>query len=392
MDDFKPPHHNSIVIAVAKALIPVASRKAQLDIELTRDFLANFRKYKNSSAMIMMNHADRFDPMVAFWLSKLCDEDFYYLAARELFDDPFNGWFMQRCGTYSVIRGHSVESVSAKKTTSIIAEGGKKLVMFPEGDVTGRDNEILPLKKDGIGNVLKAQKRVQEIEPDGTVIVLPISIFYKFLDDESALLPCLRNLEETLGIFAENKNFESRVESLTAALISKIAAEYEIDLLETDRLPARLLKVCRQMTFAVSKFSGAPLGEWDTENVLLYNVRAGVRERQHEMDKEKSKVCTKELDRIQQLLILASTLQQPFSLEVAWRVLDRIEQELTGKTTVKGRRRARLAMAAPIELREFDAAYNRDSEFAINLAERAVRTGMQLALQSARQSSTLISI
>lgn len=396
MDDFKPPMHNQLVIKTAQLLIPVASRKAQLDIRLQPDLLARFRQYKGEQAMIMMNHADRYDPMVAFWLAHLCGEDFYYLAARELFDDPWNGWVLQSCGTYSVVRGHSPESTSAKKTIDIIAQEAKKLVMFPEGDVTGRDDAILPLKKDGIGNVLKAQMKVREREPGKTVHVLPISVFFKFDGNVDALVESIDKLESAFGLQSVGSGLETRVMRLVNTLISRIENEYRLKTDPNTPSERRLKQLSKQMTLAVAAFAGCELGQFDHEAELLYNVRGSLRQmvcrqpscehdtKAAERLQEKAELCVRELDRIQQLLILASTLEQPFSLEVAWRILDRLEQEVFEKLSPKGHRTAYLALGNAVEMKQYESAYISDSSWTTDLAEDKIREAMLFALNAAR--------
>ncbi|MBP9090702.1 hypothetical protein KBI23_06695 [bacterium] len=58
-----------------------------------------------------------------------------------------------------------------------------------------------------------------------------------------------------------------------------------------------------------------------------------------------------DLDRVQNLLILLSTLQQqPTTLDVLWRVIDRMEQLIIGSTTAKGNRTAWIEAGQPISL------------------------------------------
>ncbi len=55
--------------------------------------------------------------------------------------------------------------------------------MFPEGDVTGRDDVISPLKKDGIRNIFEAQEKSLKIDPQRAVHVIPTAIYYQVHED-----------------------------------------------------------------------------------------------------------------------------------------------------------------------------------------------------------------
>jgi hypothetical protein len=385
-NDFKPSRRNPLVVGITRALLPVASRKEKLDIELTPEFLAQFRAHRDKRAMIVMNHADRFDPMVAFWLSALCKEDFYYLAARELFDDPFNGFFLQSCGTYSVIRGTAAEGTSAGYTIDIIAARDKKLVMFPEGDVTGRDNEILPLKKDGIGNILTAQQRVIDRDASLSVVILPVSIFYEYVDNQQPLVRAIDGLEYAVSIVKKSGGLEARTFALVEWAINRAATEYGIAPGGLS-IHHRLVNLCRGMASAIAQRCGVEVEQADSASELLYNVRAQVRKSEDSGKTERLESAVKELDRIQQLLILASTLRQPFTLETCWRLVDRLEQEIFGKPSVKGQRKARIAMAEAEDLRRFDPLFRSSPEQAIERVEHVLRSAMQEALELAKPAS-----
>ena len=91
---------------------------------------------------------------------------------------------------------------------------------------------------------------------------------------------------------------------------------------------------------------------------------------------------------MEQLLILAHTLQQyEFSIEEAWRVVDRLELEIIGKTSRKGHRIARMEAAPPLSLMEFQLTFDHDPEKAVHLVDQQARVAMYSALQQAKKAS-----
>ena len=81
-----------------------------------------------------------------------------------------------------------------------------------------------------------------------------------------------------------------------------------------------------------------------------------------------------ELDKLEQLLILAHSVQQEIStLNHAWRVIDRLEQEITGKTTLKGHRIAYIEAGPVLNLLQFMPAYRGSEDGAVTMVDESVR-------------------
>src|SRR4029453_13717614 len=214
MSDFKPPLDNSAVLSLAKALLPLALHMEQLDVRASAHCLTTIRRLPGQT-VILANHSDCSDPTTFFTLAKLSGEDFYYLAARELFDQDFGlrGWLLQNCGAYSVIRGEPPDLESKENTISLIVEGRRKLVMFPEGDVSGQDDLIYPLKEDGIRNLFEAQKRRLEKSANEPVFLLPVAAYYQVTDDAlKDMERCISRLQAQLGIPVQSGALASKVQ------------------------------------------------------------------------------------------------------------------------------------------------------------------------------------
>jgi hypothetical protein len=101
----------------------------------------------------------------------------------------------------------------------------------------------------------------------------------------------------------------------------------------------------------------------------------------------KRKLFTKDLDRAEQLLILASTLEnREFSPEVAWRILDRLELELTGKTTAKGHRTAWIDASEPIDLSTLYSEFEINEKSAITKVDTLVRAALFNSMQNSSRT------
>lgn len=402
------PAPNEAVIRIMQALLPFYLRLEQTQIVVLPECLTTLRRLSGESVVIAVNHSDRSDPVSVFALSKYVQEKFFYLSARELFDEAFGlkGWFLRHSGGYSVIRGEPEDKESRDLTVSLIAEASTKLVMFPEGDVSGRDDIILPPKPDGIRNLLEAYMR-RQTQTKRSVFLLPVGMYYAVSPSAIASLAhCLGKLEALTAISSPSPNapFHERIYRLASNLVSQLEKQHGMPTSSDKPLDLRLLSLCRHMTISLAEYCGVQCDTTMDDRKLLYSVRGNMRRLQMQLEREppqgkfgtqliaqrsqRVRRTTPELDRIQQLLILQSTLQQSnFSLSHTWRVIDRLEHLIANETTVKGSRTVWIAPGDAIDLAQFQNAFESDRENAIIYAGRQIRQAMKQALSKATAAS-----
>jgi hypothetical protein len=318
----------------------------------------------------MLNHPDKDDPVTAFALAKESGQYLYYLSARELFDEDFGirGWFIQHCGAYSVIRGEPPDLESREATINLIAQGRHKLVMFPEGDVTGRHDKILALKEDGIKNIIEAQRRLLSAGEPRPVYLLPTTSYYQVTDDADAPLDeTLRKIEAALKLTNVAGTIESRAMAAANRLIENFERDYGIAPDSAASLPERIRQFCKNATIVIAQRKGIIAKSDEPPAVILYSVRGALR---------KMDANTADLDKFQQLMILSSTLDSlTIGKDVVWRVVDRIEQLQFGKSGRKGKRTVHVDCGDPISLMALGAGKPNELP-APELVEREVRTSM----------------
>lgn len=399
--NFIPPDPSSAYIALTKLMLPLILRRERLAVRPTSHCISMISKMHDVHTLLLVNHSDRFDPITTFALSKLAGEEFLYLAAREIFTG-FQGWSMQKCGAYSVMRGEPEDVESKEATISLLTRGDRKLIMFPEGDVTGRDDEILPLKEDGIFNMFEAQARL--VAQNRPLLLLPIAIYYEVQDDAiQPMLESVRSLEDHLGISRMSFSLESRLARVIAAYLDSVEEYYAINSGREVAPDFRLARLARRVTLAVARYNAIDVDEDLSEHVLLYTVR-GQLERLlcsepyamtdfeialHKRALGRAKASLGELDTMQQLLILASTLQQKFTLEAAWRIIDRLETLIVGSNSFKGDRVAWIDAGAPINLLDMWSFYLLDPHRAVSMVDRRVRTALTDVLFQLKQKRSV---
>jgi 1-acyl-sn-glycerol-3-phosphate acyltransferase len=162
LSQFKPPKPNSALIWLCLKLLPVYASTVE---SLSFRFLENpefpLKFIRNKSVVIAINHGDRQDPLVVIALSKYIGESLYCLVAREVFDwyHGLLGWLFQKLGCYSVNRGVA-DFRSIHTTQQILAHSHKKLVVFPEAEITGDEKRVHDLNPSFIHLLLESQEHI----------------------------------------------------------------------------------------------------------------------------------------------------------------------------------------------------------------------------------------
>jgi 1-acyl-sn-glycerol-3-phosphate acyltransferase len=253
MLDFKPPLDWPFLLWWAKINFPLYMKLTLGDttIKIEKGALDRFHKLKGQRAMVCPNHSNRNDPQVMFSFSIQAEEYFNFVAAREVFDydHGVNGWWLQHAGCYSVVRG-AADRESFKTTRRILVEGKKKLVLFPEGEISRQNDTLMTLESGAAQLSFWALSDLEKVLGDiggkdydprasrgpggptaaGTIYIQPIALKYTFpYDISSALRETLKTLEAKLGIKANPEDgFQPRLIALGDKLLSALEREYEV--------------------------------------------------------------------------------------------------------------------------------------------------------------------
>jgi 1-acyl-sn-glycerol-3-phosphate acyltransferase len=101
---------------------------------------------KTGPVILAANHRSFLDPFVIGMLTR---RPVYYVAKRELFENPLQAWFLNRLGAFPVERGEGDQQ--SMSTARAILARGDCLVIFPEGTRI-RGGPLQPPKR-GVGRL-----------------------------------------------------------------------------------------------------------------------------------------------------------------------------------------------------------------------------------------------
>lgn len=413
MLDFRPPLDTPFLISFVKAVLPLYMRVTlhETSVVVAEGAIERFNKLKGQRTLICPNHANRHDPQVMFTFSKYVEEDFNFVAAREVFDfdHGLNGWWLQHLGTYSVVRG-AADRESFKTTRRILSEGKKKLVLFPEGEISRQNDTLMALESGAAQMAFWAMTDLEKSDPEASIFIIPMAFKYTYPEDIStAFRRCLHNLESELGVpSVETDSFYVRLRRLGERLLDSLEKEYGMKTSGTNTMNERVVALRGFILSNIASYLKIelPKGGKELESVrILRNAmddfifddeQASEYERRVHEDKAKTiKGFYKDLGRVVNFIaIYEGYFRDRMTQERFADMLDRFETEvLGGEPTFKGPRRVLVDVGEPIDLRKRFDSYkaNKKAESARVTEEIFAQISSMLAKLEASRTPLFLS-
>jgi 1-acyl-sn-glycerol-3-phosphate acyltransferase len=343
-----------------------------------------FKKLGGKRALICPNHANRHDPMTMFTFSRLAGEDFNFIAAREVFDwdNGLNGWWLQHLGCYSVVRG-AADRESFKTTKRLLCEGKKKLVLFPEGEISRQNDTLMPLESGAAQMTFWALDELVKQNKDAPIpdmVVVPMALKYTYADDvKPALSHTLRELEARLAIKPEGgeEALYPRLRKVAETLLATLESEYDVKPAAGATLNERVValrsfilqNVARQLNCEIQ--SGAR--QLESVRILrnamddfIYSDDHDGSDYQRKIHDEKAAVVRglyNDLNRVVNFIaIYDGYLSENLTQERFSDILDRLETEIMRhrEPSFRGARRVLVDVGKPVDMTKLYKDYKKD--------------------------------
>ena len=383
---FRPPLTNSFVVSIARhVLLPLALRfHTKIEkIEIEEDGLRRLRALKGERVMLLPNHSEENEPYILFHLSKVLGDEFNYLTAQELFEKSrIQGWFLQRAGAYSIVRG-TADRTSFRVTRQLLADGKRWLVAFPEGVAVGLGDLVMPFQA-GVAQLAfwACEDMAEDMAKDGEsrpIYLVPAAIKYLYLADmhkeinaslgriEDKLLPNDGPAPEALyerlarvgeAVLAANEkargvrprsgaSFNERVSHLREFLLSSVASALGI----TFRTDQTLMERIRILQNSIDQILYAEPAGSDYERELLLRRQAEVRELSETVLQVRNFVAFD-----------TSYLEEGLTTERFLDVLRLLEVEVFGSSRFRGPRKVVVSVGEPLNVRGYMLRYAEDRQ------------------------------
>ena len=397
---FCPPRLNRFVAWGVKLYVKSLIRRQLkvVQIDIADEDLATLRALRGKRCLLMPSHSGGFEPYIIMYLSRLLRDDYYYLAAMEAFQrNRVIGWIMQRIGAYSIIRG-TADRPSFQMTRRILAEGKRWLVIFAEGQTVWQNDTVIPFQEGVVQLAFKGYEDAVKADEGASLMCVPIAIKYLFLQnmdaeieaslarleahlfDKGADVPAeryarLRRIAEAVLIANEKKHgmapdegvaLDDRIQRMKERIVRDVEAQLEI----TPRADQLLLDRIRGCFNEVDRIVSEAPDATAYERKLLAEQQAAVQD------------LYEDLWRVLQFVaIYDGYVGERQTPERFMDVLCLLEMEVFKTRRIWGPRRAVVKVGAPVDLRDYSAAYQADKRATVrtvcNTLESTVRTMLE---------------
>jgi len=398
MLDFKPPKPNTTAIRVAKALMPLISRLYLngLTLAVDTESITRLKTTDGHPTVLAPNHAAHADPAVMFLLSKRLSQQYYYMTARETFDQgKFKGLcslLLQWFGAYSIVRG-TADRNAFRTTREILTKGDAPIVIFGEGEISRQNDTVMRFERGVTQLCFWALDDMQKAGISKPLYIVPIGIKYHYPQDMwTAIDAALTRLEHAILPPVERTSIEryERLRRIGIAVLRTLAAEYQYKIDETVPLDVHIQKLKEQILSHAEQIMGI-----HTEADVLTRVRAlknlvdaEVYKDVEQMTAYEQKIHEELLHKFQQfypdlerlinfIAISDGYVAKAPSQERFLEVIIRLEREVFGTAKMRGPRVASLRVGDPKNLRDCYDTYKAQKRETVEQITLELETAVQ---------------
>lgn len=406
---FHPPRHDPLVIPLINLFyFPIARLRDHVTrVSAPAEDWGRIEALRGHGAILTPNHPSLTEPVVMGWVARQLHQPLFYVATHELFSGR-EGWFAQRVGAFSIIRGRADLS-AARMSRHVLADLDRLLVMFPEGETHMVNNLIIPLHTGPVGFGFAALKHRARIGKSLHLPLLPVIIKYRYVGNPRPVLTRgIARLEHQLGLPAAiGLDLRDRILRAGFCVLAGVEREYGVHTLGPDGAPA----AADDRIHALNKFITERVAhtlhvrvpeELTTPNRmrLLFNAtydyldglkagRTAYERRLHSRRLTAARACLNDLWRLQNFMVIsADYLPHPLIAERLGELLYRLEIEVFGGPRTVPYREALIRTGEAVDLADYFPRYLENPRATLRAATLELEAGMRAVLDSMASLST----
>lgn len=402
---FRPPKTNRLIISLAKRALPVALRLVPkvVAVEVNKDGLLRLRELLGQRVLLTPSHSGGMEPYVLFHLAKLLGTEFNYLAAKEVFEKWMRGWFMQHLGAYSIVRGAS-DTKSFTMTRRLLVDGRRWLVAFPEGEVCGQNDTLLPFQQGVAQLAFWAYEDLAKQGDAPPLYLVPAAIKYVYLRDMTSEIDhSLPPLEDELSLTPDPAPTRyRRLRRVGEAVLSVVEKAHNVRPSQSARLNDRIQYMKELLVARVETALGAatrpqvPLRDRirDLLNAIdriVYDEPEGAdyEIQLHQRRQELARGLCDDLLRVQRFIALhEGYVDEKRDDERFLDILGLIELEVFGKRRVRGPRKALVRVGEPLNLSSYFPRYKSDKRATLQEVTGVIESSVRRLLDELIEKRT----
>ncbi len=385
---FVPPRHDPLMMGFARLITPLYLRMITHvhRVEISSEDKARLRSLLGQRVILTPNHPS-YEPPVVLQLSTILRTGFYFLAAREIFENPAQNFICSRVGAYSINRG-AKDNDSQHATRQLLRMGKHWLVIFPEGQEYYLHDIVLPFLPGAARFGYGALDDIRREGNDDPVWIVPLTIRYHYRGNvDRQIRASLSRLEKELALESGGGIFE-RVQRITFCLLQINERLYDVVAPDREDIDARISHLRERVLMDVEHKLG--MHDVDLASPLRNRLRklfvAVSRMRrsassayERRLLDRRARVLKAELQRVLEFVAMPGRyVEEHSSAERYLDLLGRFEMEVFGRLKFFGPRTARISVCEPVNLGETYSDWQQGNEQQVDRMtlqlEDAVRT------------------
>lgn len=387
MSHLQKQKNNFLIMSLLKIIWPIAIqlRFGPIEIKVANGGIAKLQSLKNKRVILCPNHPSSTDADIIFALSEILNEEFNYLAAHVLFygHRGLNAFILQHIGCYPIVRG-SADFDAFRTTMEVLKNGEKKLVIFPEGEVSHDSHNVMTLEPGAVQIALSVladmEKTDKEMPP---ILLLPLAIKYFYRTDITKTLNrALKKIESALSLKINPvSTLPRRIRLITECVLLRLEAQYACPAGHDDTLGKRIanVRVAILQNLATKLDVKLPQSEPNLDWVhllqkALTQLRNGHLEPSSPLTVSKHEFirkANKDIAHVLNFISLDRTLpEDSSSQEDLAEIVDVLELEVFGHAYNKGPRTVILKVGEPLNLLDYFHNYREHKQETIRECRR----------------------
>lgn len=365
-------------------------------VDIQEEDKQKLRTLSQKRILYISNHPSTIEPAIAYVVANIMGSRFYYMASRNVFNWGLGmvGEIIKRIGAFSVLAG-GADKNSVKMARSVLSKKSGKLVIYPEGMLTGENDNLIPFMPGvaqigfwGLEDALKEDK-------ESDLFVLPVFVKYVLSGSEEFKLKeierSIRKIERKLNITYDKKNdLLQRFMNVGKVLLEISEKDYGIVPEPNWDYDYRAGRVRHEGLNRVAKELGIKFSEKDDAIhkireifTVVDEMEAGLKSAKIPiLSQEKLYKLKKELERAYIFLIIK--LEYLLSYPSAERFMEwvyRFESVLFGETKLRPRR-AKISVGETFNLRDYYDSYKKNKRETIVQVRDKVRNEMEILMKN----------
>lgn len=407
MLDFISPDYSPWLVSLIDAIWPAYMKihYGGLSLEMADDVVPTFRSVQGAPAIICPNHSALEDPDILFGLARAVKQEFLFMTARELFGakGSLRSLWYQKLGCFSVERARA--DVNAFKTARDLLTQGKKVVIFPEGEISRSNDWLMDLENGpehmalAAAEILSKQQRANKF-----VFIIPVALRYRYDGDVSgSLKQALGTIEEKFGAANDNsietvddQSLMSRIRNAYTLMLNDLENGLGIKSSRDSKLSDRIFLLREHLILKCEAILDVTLPSILSQLSRIHILRGIINERRLK-DKNTSLIAAPGehtgrtmLRQCGRWIMLTTNLMaigprtfedRSLSQERAAELIDVLEQSLFRKSFIPRPARVLVGTGSPIEVKGYLGSYERNHRQAILELKTELRIRLESRLQ-----------